>query len=120
VFSDAAAAMTDSGFPDKIRTLARFSDRFDAFRLPAENCDVLFATYPPGTRLEPHRHDTDNWGVIVTGEMIIAVDGAERRYRAGDWYHVPAGVEHAARCDVLTEEIEFWFRRESAPAGDRR
>jgi quercetin dioxygenase-like cupin family protein len=97
-------------FPDKIRTLARFSDRFEAFRLPAEGCDVLFATYPPGTRIEPHRHDTDNWGVITKGEMIIAVDGTETRYRPGEWYHIPAQAEHAARCTALTEEIEFWFK----------
>ena len=96
-------------FPDKIRTLERFSQRFQAFRLRAEGCDVLFGTYPAGTRIEPHSHDTDNWGVITKGEMIIAANGVETRYRPGDWYHVPARAEHSARCDTDTEEIEFWF-----------
>ena len=90
-------------------TLARFSDRFEAFRLPAEGCDVLFATYPPGMRIEPHRHETDNWAVITKGEMIIAMNGAETCYGPGEWYHIPAQTEHAARCNTLTEEIEFWF-----------
>lgn len=97
-------------FPERIRALEAFSDRFDAFRLPAENCDVLFATYPAGTAIEPHTHETDNWGVITKGKMIIAMEGAETEYGPGEWYHVPAGRMHAARCDSETEEIEFWFR----------
>jgi quercetin dioxygenase-like cupin family protein len=99
-------------FPGRIRELERFSQRFQAFRLRAEGCDVLFATYPAGTRIEPHRHDTDNWGVITKGEIVIATNGTETRYRAGDWYHIPAQAEHCARCDTDTEEIEFWFRVE--------
>lgn len=97
-------------FPDRIRKLEPFSDRFDAFRLAAEDCDVLFASYPAGTSIEPHTHETDNWGVITKGAMIITFDGDETPYGPGEWYHVPAGAEHAARCDVDTEEIEFWFK----------
>ena len=97
-------------FPDRIRALEPYSDRFDAYRLPADNCDVLFATYPAGTRIEPHSHDTDNWGVITRGRMFITMDDAEIGYGPGDWYHVPKGAVHAARCDEDTEEIEFWFR----------
>ena len=99
-----------SRFPDRIKALEPFSKRFDAFRLPAENCDVLFATYPAGTAIEPHSHETDNWGVITKGEMFIAIDGRETAYAPGDWYHVPAGRQHAARCSLDTEEIEFWFK----------
>lgn len=97
------------GFPEKIRSLEPFSERFDAFKLAASGCDVLFATYPAGTQIEPHTHVTDNWGVILTGELIITMDDQTLRFGPGDWYHVPALKEHAARFDVITEEIEFWF-----------
>ncbi len=96
-------------FPEKIQSLERFSLRFEAFRLPAKDCDVLFGMYPAGTSIEPHRHDTDNWGVITKGELILDVGGEERRYGVGQWYHVAAGTEHSARFTVETEEIEFWF-----------
>ncbi|NJO81224.1 MAG: cupin domain-containing protein [Cyanobacteria bacterium RM1_2_2] len=106
--------MSDTHFPEKIRSLERFSERFDAYRLAAAGGDVLFATYPAGTDIEPHTHETDNWGVIVRGEMHITMDGQIHHFKTGDWYHVPAGRVHAAHCDVITEEIEFWFTSEVA------
>lgn len=97
-------------FPPEIRNLAAFDGPFDAYRLPAENCDVLFATYPAGTVIEPHRHDTNNVGVITKGELHLTLDGTDTSYGPGDWYHVPARSEHTARFDTDSAEIEFWFR----------
>ncbi|MCO5322944.1 MAG: cupin domain-containing protein [Microthrixaceae bacterium] len=96
-------------FPDQIRSLEPFDGPFDAFRLAAEGAEVLFATYPAGTTIEPHQHDTDNVGVITQGELLLTVDGTETRFGPGDWYHVPPRTEHSARFDVATAEIEFWF-----------
>lgn len=96
-------------YPDKIRTLPLFDGRFDAYRLAAHGADVLFASYPAGTNIPPHTHDTDNHGVIIRGELILSIEGRIERYGVGDWYHVPAGIEHAADFEEETDEIEFWF-----------
>ncbi len=100
-------------YPDKIRALPLYDGQFDAYRLRAEGADVLFASYPAGTSIAPHRHDTDNHGVITRGELILTMNGTVTRYGVGDWYQVPAGVEHAAAFEQDTDEIEFWFRVES-------
>lgn len=99
-----------SHFPPQVRALPKFDGAFDAFKLAAAGCDVLFASYPAGTAIAPHRHDTDNLGVITEGELILTLDGIERRYGPGQWYRVPAGAEHAARFEAATSEIEFWFK----------
>ena len=101
--------MAESHFPERIRTLPPFEGPFDAFRLAAEGCEVLFASYPAGTAIEPHDHPTENLGLITAGELWLTVGGVERRYGPGEWYHLPAGAEHAARFEVETSEIEFWF-----------
>lgn len=101
----------DDHFPPEIRALEDFDGPFDAHRLTAEGCDVLFATYPAGTVIEPHTHDTDNVGVITKGCLALTVDGERRTYSLGEWYHVPAGVEHAAEFETDSAEIELWFRR---------
>ncbi|MBT8141453.1 MAG: cupin domain-containing protein [Gammaproteobacteria bacterium] len=96
-------------YPDRIKQLPIYDGRFDAYQLAADGAKVLFASYPAGLEVEPHTHTTDNYGVITRGELILTMDGEESRYRAGDWYHVPANQEHAARFDEETDEIEFWF-----------
>ena len=96
-------------YPDRIRALPLYDGRFDAYKLAAEDCDVLFASYPANTEIEPHTHDTDNHGLITRGELILTMNGATTRVGPGEWYHVPARVEHSARFEVETDEIEFWF-----------
>lgn len=101
-------------YPDRIRSLPAYDGRFDAHRLAADGADVLFASYPAGTSIDTHTHDTDNYGVITRGELRLTLHGETRRFGVGDWYHVPAGAPHSATFDVDTDEIEFWF------AGERR
>ena len=101
--------MSNPHFPDLIRNLPEFTGPFDAYRLHASDCEVLFASYPAGTSIETHHHPTENVGVITEGELILIVAGEERRYGKGDWYHLDANEQHAARFDEHTSEIEFWF-----------
>ncbi len=101
--------MSKAHFPDLIRQLPEFEGPFDAYQLNAKDCEVLFASYPAGTSIEPHTHPTRNVGVITEGELFLTVGGGESRYGPGDWYHINADEEHSARFDVDTSEIEFWF-----------
>lgn len=96
-------------FPALITSLPPFAGPFDAFQLSASNCEVLFASYPAGTSIDTHTHATENCGVITKGELFLTVDGVEKRFGPGDWYHLLPEQEHSARFEVETAEIEFWF-----------
>lgn len=98
-------------YPSKIRTLPLFDGHFDAHLLKARGADVLFASYPAGTEIPSHTHDTDNYGVITRGELILTTGDKIERFPVGSWYHVPAGLAHAARFEVETDEVEFWFEK---------
>jgi quercetin dioxygenase-like cupin family protein len=98
-------------FPDRIRLLPPFDGPFDAFRLAADDCEVLFASYPAGTVIDAHTHETENCGVITEGELVLIIGGKEARLGPGDWYHLAPEQAHAARFEVDTSEIEFWFKR---------
>lgn len=97
-------------YPNKIKTLPLYDGRFDAYKLAADNCDVLFASYPAGTSIPPHQHDTDNYGVITKGSLKLTMGDESTIVKTGEWYHVPAGIEHAAEFTEETDEIEFWFK----------
>lgn len=96
-------------YPDRIRQLPIYDGRFDAYKLAAQGADVLFASYPAGTCIPAHHHDTDNYGVITRGELILTKSGVTQRIGVGEWYHVAAFEEHAALFEVETDEVEFWF-----------
>ncbi len=98
-------------FPKQIQNLPPFEGPFNAFKLTAENCDVLFASYPAGTDIAPHSHETENVGVITKGALQLTVAGTTTTYEVGQWYHVGAGVEHSAVFNVDSAEIEFWFTK---------
>ncbi|MEO6317674.1 MAG: cupin domain-containing protein [Acidimicrobiales bacterium] len=100
--------------PPRVRGLPAFDGPFDAFRLVADGCDVLFATYPGGTTIDPHEHDTDNVGVITAGALFLTVGDVETRYGPGDWYHLAPGTEHGARFEQDTAEIELWFAHDGS------
>ena len=108
----------DKQFPELIRSLPAFAGPFDAYELGAKNCRVLFASYPAGTRIDAHTHPTENCGVITRGELILTVDNREQRYGPGDWYYLHPDQLHAARFEVSTAEIEFWFDPASPATAD--
>ncbi|WP_444921710.1 cupin domain-containing protein [Microbulbifer sp. CnH-101-G] len=96
-------------YPNRIKQLPLYDGRFDAYKLEAKGSDVLFASYPAGTTIPAHVHETDNYGVITKGELVLTMNGVVQRFGVGDWYHVPAYTEHAASFEQDTDEIEFWF-----------
>lgn len=96
-------------YPSKIKTLPLFDGRFDAYKLAANGSDVLFASYPAGTEIPPHQHETDNYGVITRGELQLTMQGETQYIKVGQWYHVPENVVHSAKFEVVTDEIEIWF-----------
>lgn len=96
-------------YPNIIKSLPIYDGRFDAHKLIANGCDVLFASYPAGTSIPPHIHDTNNHGVITRGTLILTIEDKVTQVGVGEWYHVPAHVEHSAKFEVETDEIEFWF-----------
>lgn len=98
-------------YPDRIKSLELYDGRFDAYKLKAEKSDVLFASYPAGTSIPAHSHDTDNHGVITRGELMLTMNGETMRIGVGQWYHVPANVEHSASFEVDTDEVELWFHQ---------
>ncbi|MFT6285624.1 MAG: quercetin dioxygenase-like cupin family protein [Alcanivorax sp.] len=96
-------------YPERIKSLPLYDGRFDAYKLNAKDSDVLFASYPAGTSIPVHAHDTDNHRVITRGELLLTMNGATLRVSVGEWYHVSANVEHSAIFEVEIDEVEFWF-----------
>lgn len=99
-----------SPFPPVIQALPEFGAHFEGRVIKASNCDIIFSTYPAGTDIPEHDHETENHSIVTTGELILVVEGSEKRFGPGQWCSVPARARHSARTEKDTALIEFWFK----------
>ena len=63
----------------------------------SERATVASYVFGPGARFPLHSHPQEQITLIEEGEVVMTVDGAERRLVAGDWSVVAPGVEHGIR-----------------------
>ena len=80
--------------------------------------------FEPGASVPEHDHPHEQLGLVVDGELVLAIAGTQHRLRAGQAYQIPGGVGHAAwteegvRCRVLDvfqpvrEDYRERFQRE--------
>ena len=60
-----------------------------------------------GNEVPVHTHPHDQVGYVVSGEVVMIVDGEETRCRPGDAYSIPGGVPHGARAleDTIVVDV---------------
>jgi len=68
---------------------------------------VLWERIEVGGAVLPHYHDVAEVIHITKGRVRLLCNGEWKTYRAGDTFHVPAGVVHSVRNDDIapTEQI---------------
>ncbi len=67
---------------------------------------VVFFVFDEGVNFPDHSH-CEQRGMVVSGEMVIEVDGKSNLYQAGDHYVVPGGVNHRAMFSQQTVLIDM-------------
>jgi quercetin dioxygenase-like cupin family protein len=80
---------------------------------------IVFLSFPAGAKAAPHSHGAQ-WGVVLHGEMLLTIGTETRRYRTGDWHHVPSGVVHSAEFTADTLLMDVFedpdrYRAKAAP-----
>ncbi len=83
-----------------------------------------------GTVVESHKHEVDEVGTIVKGQIVMVVAGEQAVLTPGDCYRVPAGLAHGARVTEDTvvvdcfapprEDLRKAFERANAPKAPRK
>jgi quercetin dioxygenase-like cupin family protein len=51
----------------------------------------------PDSEVASHTHAEEQAGAVLKGEIVMEIAGERRTIRAGDLYHIPANVPHAAK-----------------------
>jgi len=106
--------MTDERWPELITGLPEADIPLDGVRgwiSQADDHQIVFFDIEPIGEVPPHSHGAQ-WGIVVSGEMELTIDGRTRRYTPGDSYVIPAGAVHGARFLTRCRVIDVFADRD--------
>ncbi|GGF93303.1 cupin domain-containing protein [Paenibacillus abyssi] len=77
---------------------------------------ILWERIDVGGQVLPHYHDVAEIIHITVGKVKLLCNGEWKSYKAGDTFHVPAGVVHSVANDDVTasEQISIFLPVEEA------
>jgi len=88
------------------------------------NHQIVFLHFPAGSKATPHRHGAQ-WGVVLSGRMVLTFDSTSHQYGPGEWHHVPAGTMHSVDfledtwlIDIFDDANRYRVREERDPSTD--
>jgi quercetin dioxygenase-like cupin family protein len=60
-----------------------------------QNTQLTWFEVPPGARFERHSHANEQITLVLKGELIFVLDGAEHHLGPGEVISIPGGIPHA-------------------------
>ncbi len=76
------------------------------YSLQNDEKQVVFFVFEEGVSFPDHSH-CEQRGMVISGEMIIEIEGKSNLYQAGDHYQVPNDVNHRALFSQRTVLIDM-------------
>jgi quercetin dioxygenase-like cupin family protein len=74
------------------------SDGVSARPLFGAGAMLNLVEFEPGAEVPTHSHPHEQLGVVLSGVLILIVDGVEHALGPMEGYALPGGIEHGARC----------------------
>jgi len=70
---------------------------------PSKGASHFFLKFAPGFSAPMHHHSANHYGAVVSGTMVLTVDGQERKLPAGSYFAFTGKKPHATRCEAGAE-----------------
>jgi quercetin dioxygenase-like cupin family protein len=67
----------------------------------------FYLKYAAGFVAPPHFHSPDHFATTVSGQLVLLVDGKERRLPPGSYFAFQNKAVHAARCEGSEDCVMF-------------
>jgi quercetin dioxygenase-like cupin family protein len=97
-------------YPEMIRDLPEIDIPIEGIRgwlIQSPGNQVVFFDIQPVGKVPPHSH-CNQWGMVIEGEMSLTIGDKNKTYYKGDWYFIPAGVEHSATFPTRVQVIDIF------------
>ena len=102
--------MTEEIYPKMITGLPEVDVPFKGVKgwlLQGIDKQVVFFDIEPNASIPEHSH-SEQWGVVIEGEVELMVNGFKKVYQKGDCYHIPAGAVHSATSRTRFKAVDFF------------
>ena len=77
--------------------------------LQTDNATMIMFDLEPKIVIETHKHEMEQFGVVVKGSLAMVIAGEQRILTAGDTYRIPPGAAHGARVfEEATQVIDVY------------
>lgn len=99
-----------AGFPEIIRSLPEADAPFQdiaVWLLRGPTASAIFVEARADSVVPEHSHGPQ-WGIVVSGELVLTIGGSTRTYHPGEEYFIPAGVRHGAELRAGVRVIDFF------------
>ena len=67
---------------------------------PSKGPSHFFLKFAPGFSAPAHYHSANHYGTVVSGTVVLSVDGQDRKLPAGSYFAFTGKKAHATRCEA--------------------
>jgi quercetin dioxygenase-like cupin family protein len=106
--------MDDNFFPKIISKLPKADipiNGLSSHILQGSDQQILFMEFEYDIEIPEHCHDAQ-WGVVLSGEIELTIDGQTRNYEKGDTYFIPANTMHSAKIKAGYKDITLFDQKD--------
>jgi quercetin dioxygenase-like cupin family protein len=89
---------------------------------PAKGANHVMLKLPAGFAAPLHHHSADHYVTVVTGTLVLNVDGKDTKLPAGSYFAFTGKKQHLTRCEAggdCTLFIDNRAKWDVVPAGDK-
>ena len=74
-----------------------------------QHATMIVYDYTPRTIVETHKHNVEQFGVVVKGSLAMVIAGEQRILMVGDTFRIPAGTAHGSRVfEEVTQVVQVF------------
>ncbi len=99
-----------NAFPEFITRLPELEVPFAAASghlLQGETTQVAFVHFHADTAVPEHSHRAQ-WELVIDGQVTLRREGTQTKYRQGESFYIPEGVEHGAQVSAGYRAVIFF------------
>jgi quercetin dioxygenase-like cupin family protein len=106
--------MDENQFPEIIRNLPKADiplKGLSSYLFQGKEQQIIFMEFENGVEVSGHSHAAQ-WGVVLSGEIELVIEGRKTTLKKGDTYFIPAGAAHSAKIKAGYRDITLFDQKD--------